>query len=151
MARAVLHTYAQGQGCCNHLLWAIFEDGEWLDELERQLQKGLEQVVGKSLSDTQRQLPWLRLKEGGLAFGSLRLKAEAAFLSSWALLLKEVAGVLCTNTVEALRSFCPTVWGHIAPGEWALRTVGGNDGKPMEWSGMLDKRPRRCKAFGARS
>ena len=136
-AFTVLHTYAQG--CCNHLLRANYEEGEWLDQLEGELQKGLEQVVGESISDTQRQLASLRLKEGGLAFGGLRLKAETAFLSSWALLLKEVAGVLGATSVETFSSRCPTVWGDIGRAERALRRVGGNDGKPLEWIGLLDE------------
>ena len=46
-AYTVLHTYAQG--CCNHLLQAIFEEDGWLDELEVVLQQGLARVVGSDL------------------------------------------------------------------------------------------------------
>ena len=55
------------------------------------------------------------------------------------LLLKEVAGVMGTTSVEAFRSRCPTVWGDIGRAEQALRRRGGNDGQPLEWIGMLEE------------
>ena len=114
------------------------------------MQKGLEQVVGETLFDTQRQPALLRLKEGGLAFGDVRSKAETAFFSSWALLLKEVAGVLGTTSVETFSSRCPIVWGDIGQAERAPRSVGGNNGKPLEWIGLHDEPAKKLQGVWGR-
>ena len=78
MASTVLHTYAQG--CCK----ANLEEDRWLDDLEEALQQGLAQVAGSSLDEGQQAVASLRLLAGGLAFGDIRSKSEAAFLGSWA-------------------------------------------------------------------
>ena len=85
MAYTVLRTYAQG--CCNHLLQANMEEGRWLDDLEGTLQQGLAQVAGSSLRAGQQALASLRRVDGGLAFGDVRSKSEAAFLGSWGIQL----------------------------------------------------------------
>ena len=103
------------------------------------MQRDLKQIVGEPISDTQRLVATLLLKGGGLAFGGLCLKADAAFLSSSALLLKEVAGVMGATSTKAFVSCCPTMWEDIGRAEQALRRRGGNDGQALEWIGLLEE------------
>jgi hypothetical protein len=97
------------------------------------LQEGLALVSGDALDDSRRQLASLRLSDGGCAYGGLCWKAEAAFLGSWGLLLKEIAGSVGATSVEGFRSRCPTVWADIGRAEEALRLCGGNGGEPLDW------------------
>ena len=136
-AYVVLHTYAQG--CCNHLLRANLEDGQWLDDLEEVLQQGLARVAGSNLNECQRALASLRLSEGGLAFGGLRWRSEAAFLGSWGLVIKEVAARLGADSLEGFSSRCPTVWADIGRAERELRLRGGNGSRALDWVQMFDQ------------
>ena len=85
------------------------EEGGWLGELEEVLQQGLACICGKPLDTSRRELASLRLADGGLAFGGLSWRSEAAFLGSWGLSLKEVAAGLGATSVEGFSSRCPTV------------------------------------------
>ena len=140
-AYAVLHTYAQS--CCTHLQRANYEQGQWLEELEGELQRGLGQLrsklpgAGGDLSATQRSLASLRLKEGGLAFGGLQDRSAGAFLASWATCLEHVAGQMGAGSLEGFQSRCPSVWADLGLAEQDLRIAGGNGGKPLDWTGWF--------------
>jgi len=132
-AYTVLQTFAQS--CCNHLQRANFEEGAWLADLEAELLRGLGNLTpaGSDLGDTQRQVASLRLQDGGLAFGGLRERSAAAFLASWALVLKPVAETVGVNSVEGFKSRCGTVWADMERAEAVLRGAGGNGGAALEW------------------
>jgi hypothetical protein len=96
-------------------------------------------VAGSRLEEYQRALASLRLSEGGLAFGGLRWRSEAAFLGSWGLVIKEVAAGLGANSLEGFSSRCPTVWADIERAERGLRLRGGNGGRALDWVQMFDQ------------
>ena len=78
----LLRTYAQG--CVTHLLRANLETQGWVDQVDAVLFGALAALIGSDLTADQNLQSTLRLRDGGLAFSSLRATASAAFLGSWA-------------------------------------------------------------------
>ena len=105
---------AFSQGHVTHLLRSNHEGGDWAGQFDEALLRGLELLLGVSLSLDQRAQCFLRLSDGGLGFGSASQAAQAAFLGSWALALKEVADSLGVNSWEGFRSRCEPIAATIA-------------------------------------
>ena len=63
-------------------------------------------MVGEALGQDQREQCFLRLAGGGLGLASAERSAEAAYLGSWGLLLKDVCSILGVSSWEGFRSKC---------------------------------------------
>ena len=85
---------AFSRGHITHLLRANYEGAGWTRQFDDALVVGLEQLTGQAFGESHRAQCFLRLSEGGLGLGSAEQAAAAAFLGSWGLVLKEVAGTL---------------------------------------------------------
>ena len=57
--------------CATHLQRTNYKEGDWVADLDSELYRGLEELVGQGHTDTQRLLAALSAKDGGLAFGGL--------------------------------------------------------------------------------
>ena len=61
------------------------EDGQWEQDLDDELHKGLELLLGTATGAAHRELAGFSAQDGGLAFASLTRCSVPAFLGSWAL------------------------------------------------------------------
>jgi hypothetical protein len=136
---AFLLLRAFSQGHVTHLLRSNHECGDWAKQFDEILLRGLEHLVGLPLSTDQRAQCFLRLSDGGLGFGSASQAAQAAFLGSWALALKDVADSLGVNSWEGFRSRCGPLASTIADAESKLLAESGGNLQPMDWIGLLSE------------
>ena len=104
-------------------------------------------MVGLPLSSDQRAQCFLRLSDGGLGFGSASQVAQAAFLGSWALALKDVADSLGVNSWEGFRSRCGPLASTIADAESKLLADSGGNLQPMDWIGLLSEPKAKLQSF----
>ena len=89
----------------NHLQRANYEDGSWVKELEDTMQRALGQLHAEAdLTQLQKDLASLRTRDGGLAYGGLPERSGTAYLASWALCLKQVAGELGVLSLAAFHA-----------------------------------------------
>ena len=104
-------------------------------------------MVGLPLSTDQRAQCFLRLSDGGLGFGSANHVAQAAFLGSWALALKDVAKSLGVNSWEGFRSRCGPLASTIADAETKLLADSGGNLQPVDWIGLLSEPKAKLQSF----
>ena len=87
-AYTLLHTFSQG--CANHLQCTNFEDGQWGQDLDDELHKGLELLLGTATGAAHRELAGFSAQDGGLALppsrATLRRPSLAAGLSTSSML-----------------------------------------------------------------
>jgi len=133
----ILQTY--GLSSLNHLQRANYESGRWVDDFDRVLFEGLEDLLGDALSEGQRSLAGLRFADGGLAFGGARARSASAFLASWALCLRQVAQLLGTSSMDGLSASCPHVCTAWRAAEADLRARGGSGGRALPWHAFLEE------------
>lgn len=103
----VLQSFSQGH--VTHLLRANYEPGEWAQQFDDVIVRGLESLTGTPLREDQRAQVFLRLVDGGLGFSSAAGATEAAYLGSWALTLKGVAAAVGATSWEGFRCKCGPV------------------------------------------
>ena len=103
--------------------------------------------MGLPLSEDQRAQCFIRLSDGGLGFGSVRQVAQATFLGSWALALKEVAESLGVNSWEGFRSRCEPLAATIAAAEAKLLADAGGNLQPLDWVGLLSQPKAKLQSF----
>ena len=131
----VLHTYAGS--CINHLQRANYEDGAWVAQLKAVLFEGLGDLIGQGLGSRCQEIASLKFTAGGLAFGGVVERSAQAFLASWALTLKEVAGTLGVASEAGFRARCPSVAQELAKAEEELLRQGATKGERLDWGAFL--------------
>ena len=104
-------------------------------------------MVGLPLSMDQRAQCFMRLSDGGLGFGSASQAAQAAFLGSWALALKDVADSLGVNSWEGFRSRCGPLASTIDDAETKLLADSGGNLQPVDWIGLLSEPKAKLQSF----
>jgi hypothetical protein len=104
-------------------------------------------LVGLPLSMDQRAQCFMRLSDGGLGFGSASQAAQAAFLGSWALALKDVADSLGVNSWEGFRSRCGPLASTIDDAETKLLADSGGNLQPVDWIGLLSEPKAKLQSF----
>jgi hypothetical protein len=134
---AFLVLQAFSQGHVTHLLRSNYEASGWAREFDDTLIRGLEHLVGEAFSEDQRAQSFLRLSDGGLGFSSAEVAAEAAFLSSWALALKQVAESVGATSWEGFRSRCSPLAHSLARAEAKLLEASGGNLQPVDWVSLL--------------
>ena len=118
---AFLLLQAFSHGHVTHLLRANYEVSGWAKQFDDALVAGVQQLTGEVLRNDQRAQCFLRLSDGGLGFCSAEQTVEAAFLGSWALALKEVAGILGVSSFGGFSGRCPALVAELArlrPSSW---------------------------------
>jgi len=144
---AFLLLQAFSQGHVTHLLRANYETSGWAREFDDALVQGLERLLGTGLGNSQRAQCFLRLSEGGLGFGSAEQVAETAFLGSWALTLKEVAGCVGATSWEGFRSRCGPLAASLARAEAKLLQDAGGSVQPVDWVGLLGEPKAKLQGY----
>ena len=144
---AFLLLRAFSQGHVTHLLRSNHECGDWAKQFDEILLRGLEHLVGLPLNMDQRAQCFMRLSDGGLGFGSASQAAQAAFLGSWALALKDVADSLGVNSWEGFRSRCGPLASTIADAETKLLADSGGNLQPVDWIGLLSEPKAKLQSF----
>ena len=56
---------------------------EWAHQVDTQLTTALEHLLGVTLDAGQRMQVFLKIKDGGLGFGSAFARREAAYIGAW--------------------------------------------------------------------
>ena len=89
------------------------------------------------LNPEQKAQCFLRLADGGLGFSSAENAVAAAFLGSWALTLKGVAGCLGEASWQGFQTRCQPVAQTIAQAEARLSLQGEGALSTVDWVGCL--------------
>jgi len=134
---AFLLLQAFSHGHVTHLLRANYEAAGWAKQFDDALVAGLQQLTGNVLDETRRAQCFLRLSEGGLGLGSAEQAAAAAFLGSWALALKEVAGAVGASSWGGFCSRCGPLATSLAQAEAKLLEESAGSFPPVDWVGLL--------------
>ena len=103
----VLQTFANS--CVNHLQRANYEEGPWVEELENLLQDSLASMLTfsgdpvVSLSQTQRTIARMRLRDGGCSFGVYQPAQLPPFVAARAKVSARSPGTLAATPLPASR------------------------------------------------
>jgi len=89
------------------------------------------------LTQLQKDLASLRTRDGGLAYGGLPERSGTAYLASWALCLKQVAGELGVLSLAAFQAKCPDISAKMQMAESATLLLGANKGRALDWHQAL--------------
>ena len=141
----VLQAFTQGH--VTHLLRANYEDSGWARQFDDVIVRGLENLTKASLDEAQRARAFLRLADGGLGLSSAEQAAEAAYLGSWALVLKDVAACVGADSWESFRGKCRPLAESLARAESKMIQDAGGTLLPVDWVGLLSEPRGRLQSF----
>jgi len=144
---AFLLLQAFSHGHVTHLLRSNYEATGWAKQFDETLVNGIERLTGETLRDDQRAQCFLRLSEGGLGICSAEQTAEAAFLGSWALVLKDVTGLLGASSWGGFTDQCPALATDIARAEAGLLRDAGGCLQPVDWVALLAEPRAKLQTF----
>ena len=113
----LIRTWSQGASI--HILRHVVVTKEWADLVDAQLTAALEYLLDVPMDQGRKMQVFLKIKDGGLGFGSAVLRREAAYIGAWEggmqPLLHHLSTHTCSvgppvSTVHALRRIWPK-WG----------------------------------------
>ena len=141
----LLQSFSHGH--VTHFLRSNYEASGWPRQFDDVLVRGVEGLVGEALGQDQREQCFLRLAGGGLGLASAERSAEAAYLGSWGLLLKDVCSILGVNSWEGFRSKCGPLADKLAEAEAKLLQAAGESIRPVDWVSLLSEPKPKLQGF----
>ena len=141
----VLQAFTHGH--VTHLLRANYEGTGWARQFDDVVVRGLESLIKGSLDEGRRTQAFLRLADGGLGLSSAEQSAEAAYLGSWALTLKDVAACVGAASWESFQAKCAPLARSLAEAEAKLLHDAGGAIQPVDWVGLFSEPRRKLQSF----